>query len=151
SDERDLSWLDLPRVAQITPDGRSMLFYESGEGGGPSYAAYLRATDGAVPVRLGSGRAMSLSRDGRYAIAIPIDAPDRADLLPLGSGEVRSVREPGIAEFQWAALTPDGASLIFTGARAGGRPRVYVRPLEGGAARPVTPEGVGLWTDGVAP
>ena len=85
-EERDLSWLDLPRVAQLSADGRAMLFYESGEGGGPVYASYLRATDGAVPVRLGSGRAMALSADGRFAVSIPIEAPDRIDLLPIGPG-----------------------------------------------------------------
>ena len=151
TEERDLSWLDLPRVAQLSPDGRSMLFYESGEGGGPVYASYLRATDGAVPVRLGSGRAMALSADGRFAVSVPIEAPDRIDLLPIGPGEVRSIREPGIAEFQWAGLTPDGVSLVFTGAGATGRPRVYVKPLAGGRARPVTPDGIGLTTNGITP
>jgi DNA-binding winged helix-turn-helix (wHTH) protein len=149
--ERDLSWLDLPRVAQISGDGRSILFYESGEGGGPIYASYLRATDGAVPVRLGSGRAMSLSSDGRFAVSIPVEAPDRIDLLPIGPGEVRSIREPGISEFQWAALTANDTTLVFTGAGANGRARVYVKPLAGGPARPVTPEGIGLWANAVAP
>jgi hypothetical protein len=149
--ERDLSWLDLPRVAQISGDGRSILFYESGEGGGPVYAAYLRATDGAVPVRLGSGRAMALSSDGRFAVSIPVEAPDRIDLLPIGPGEVRQIREPGIVEFQWAALTPDGLSLVFTGAGTSGRARVYVKRLAGGAARPVTPDGIALWSNAIAP
>jgi DNA-binding winged helix-turn-helix (wHTH) protein len=147
AEERDLSWLDLPRVAQLSADARSMLFYESGEGGGPVYATYVRSTDGAVPVRLGSGRAMSLSADGRFAVSIPVEAADRIDLLPIGPGEVRSIRDPGVAEFQWAALTPDGASVVFTGSGATGLPRVYVKPLSGGAARPVTPDGVGLWTN----
>jgi eukaryotic-like serine/threonine-protein kinase len=151
AEERDLSWLDLPRVAQLSPDAGSLLFYESGEGGGPVYASYLRATDGAVPVRLGSGRAMALSADGRFAVSIPVEAPDRVDLLPIGSGEVRSIREPGIVEFQWAALTPDGLSLVFTGAGAAGLPRVYVKSLAGGRARPVTPDGIGLTTNGMAP
>ena len=149
--ERDLSWLDLPRVAQLSADARSILFYESGEGGGPVYASYLRSTDGAVPVRLGTGRAMALSSDGRFAVSIPVEAPDRIDLLPIGPGEVRSIHEPGIAEFQWAALTPDDAALVFTGARAGGGPRVYVKPLAGGPARALTPEGIGLWANAIAP
>jgi len=149
--ERDLSWLDLPRVAQLSGDGKSMLFYESGEGGGPTYTSYLRATDGAVPVRLGSGRAMALSNDGRFAVSIPVEAPDRIDLLPIGPGEVRSIREPGISEFQWAALTPDDASVVFTGAHADGRPRLYVKPLLDGPARPVTPEGVALWSNSISP
>jgi hypothetical protein len=149
--ERDLSWLDLPRVAQLSGDGRSILFYESGEGGGPTYTSYLRTTDGAVPVRLGSGRAMALSSDGRFAVSIPVEAPDRIDLLPIGPGEVRSLREPGIAEFQWAALTPDDGTLVFTGAGANGRARVYVKALAGGPARPITPEGIGLWSNAISP
>ena len=149
--ERDLSWLDLPRVAQLSGDGRSVLFYESGEGGGPTYTSYLRTTDGAVPVRLGSGRAMALSGDGRFAVSIPVEEPDRIDLLPIGPGEVRSLREPGITEFQWAALTPDDRALVFTGAGASGRARVYVKPLAGGRARPITPEGIGLWSNAISP
>ena len=98
TEERDLSWLDLPRVAQLAPMAGSMLFYESGEGGGPVYATYLRSTDGAVPVRLGTGRAMALSADGRFAVSIPVEAADRIDLLPIGPGEVRSIREPGIGD-----------------------------------------------------
>jgi eukaryotic-like serine/threonine-protein kinase len=151
TDERDLSWLDLPKVAHLSPDGRSMLFYESGEGGGPVYATYLRDTRGSVPVRLGSGRGMALSPDGTFAVSIPVDTPDRIDLLPTGPGEVKAIREPGIAEFQWAALTPDGTSLVFTGSAVNSGPRVYVKPLTGGAARPVTPAGVGLWTNSLSP
>jgi DNA-binding winged helix-turn-helix (wHTH) protein len=149
--ERDLSWLDLPRVAQLSGDGRSVLFYESGEGGGPTYTSYLRSTDGAVPVRLGSGRAMALSSDGRFAVSIPVEEPDRIDLLPIGPGEVRSLREPGISEFQWAALTPDDSALVFTGAGATGRARVYAKPLAGGPARPITPDGIGLWSNAISP
>src|SRR5204863_8872739 len=95
AEERDLSWLDLPRVVQVAPGGGTLLFYESGEGGGPAYGAYLRSTDGAVPVRIGTGRAMSLSADGRVAVSVPVDAADRVLLLPTGPGEVRSLREPG--------------------------------------------------------
>src|SRR5262249_39459993 len=124
---------------------------ESGEAGGPVYASYLRSIDGAVPLRLGSGRAMSLSADGRYAVAIPIEAPHRVDLLPLGPGEGRALRGTGVSEFQWAARTPAGASLVFTATRGESRPRVYVKPLAGGPARPLTPEGVGLWTNALAP
>jgi hypothetical protein len=94
---------------------------------------------------------MALSNDGRFAVSIPVEAPDRVDLLPIGPGEVRSLREPGIAEFQWAALTPDDGSLVFTGVGANGRARVYVKALAGGAARPITPDGIGLWSNAISP
>jgi hypothetical protein len=94
---------------------------------------------------------MALSSDGRFAVSIPVEEPDRVDLLPIGPGEVRSLREPGIIEFQWAALTPDDAALVFTGVGASGRARVYLKPLAGGPARPITPEGIGLWSNAISP
>src|SRR4029450_5649326 len=41
--ERDLSWHDWSRPADLTADGTMLLFDETGEGGGASYAVYLRA------------------------------------------------------------------------------------------------------------
>src|SRR4029450_266657 len=51
--EHDLSWLDLSRLTQLSPDGRQVLFVESGEGGGPEYSTYVRRTDRHAPVRIG--------------------------------------------------------------------------------------------------
>ena len=53
--ERDLSWLDSSDIADISPDGRQILFYEGGVGGGPRQSTYLRGTDGSLAVRLGDG------------------------------------------------------------------------------------------------
>ena len=44
--ERDLSWLDWSVPGDLSADGRTVLFAETGEGGGPKYAVYLRKTDG---------------------------------------------------------------------------------------------------------
>jgi hypothetical protein len=44
--ERDLSWLDWSVPVDLSADGRTVLFGETGEGGGPKYAVYLRKTDG---------------------------------------------------------------------------------------------------------
>ena len=43
--ERDLSWLDWSTPGDLSADGRTVLFAETGEGGGPKYAVYLRKTD----------------------------------------------------------------------------------------------------------
>lgn len=140
--ERDLSWLDMSRVTALSPDGRSLLFLESGEGGGPDYAIYLRGTDGAPPVRVGPGRPMGLSPDGRHVLAIPLRTPDRMDLLPVGAGEPVALRDAGVLEYEWAGFVGDGRRIAFTGRTAGGR-RVYVRDLAGTTpARPITPPGV---------
>jgi hypothetical protein len=50
-----------PQLARPVPghgslaDGRTVVFSESGEGGGAGYGVFTRATDGAPPVRLGEG------------------------------------------------------------------------------------------------
>lgn len=67
SGDRDMSWLDASWVADVSRDGRQILFSETGQGGGPKGAAYLRASDGAPAVRLSSGQALALSPDGRWA------------------------------------------------------------------------------------
>src|SRR5262245_60167768 len=58
----DLSWLNDSTVADVSPDGRQILFLE---GTAPRYSAYLRGTQaGASAVRLGDGLPTGLSPDG---------------------------------------------------------------------------------------
>jgi Tol biopolymer transport system component len=150
-EERDLSWLDLSKVVQLSPDASRLLFYESGQGGGLEYSAYLRATDGAVPVRVGPGRATSLSPDGRWVLALPVRASDRVDVLPTGAGEPLVVRDPGFTAYEWASWLPDGETLVLTARRGTEQPRVYLRKLSGGPPVPVTPPGVAMWGNLVSP
>jgi DNA-binding winged helix-turn-helix (wHTH) protein/Tol biopolymer transport system component len=150
AEERDLSWFDLSRATQLTADGRSLLFVETGEGGGPGYGIYLRPTDGAVPLRVGEGMPTAVSPDGRWVLAIPLSPPDRLQLLPVGAGETRTVRDAGMTRYEWAGWLPDGR-VLYT-AREGARgPRVYVRDVGSGRPRAVTPEGVGVYRDTVSP
>src|SRR5262249_2479589 len=89
---RDLSWLDWSRVADLSPDGKTVLFDEEGEGGGPAYSVYLRSTDGSPAIRLGDGSALALSPDGRYALALAVQpTPAQMVLLPTGAGEIQPV------------------------------------------------------------
>ena len=53
--ERDLSWLDWSTPGDLSADGRTVLFAETGEGGGPKYAVYLRKTDNSPAIRLSEG------------------------------------------------------------------------------------------------
>jgi len=149
ADERDLSWLDLARVVELTPDGRSLLFMESGEGGGLDYGVWLRNTDGSMPLRLGRGWPMGLSPDRAWVLSVPIRNPERIDMLPTGAGETRSIKDPGIAAYEWAGWLPDGKRIVFTGRAPSTGPRVYVRDLVGGAPRPITPPGVAVFRNTV--
>ena len=143
--ERDLSWLDLPVPVDISRDGRSMLFAEVGVGGGPQSSVYVRSTTGSPAVRLGEGRAMSLSPDGLWALAADptsFDASPFIDLLPVGAGAARRIQQPGFA-YNYARWLPDAKRLIVRAREKGQAPRFYELTVDGGTMRAFTPEGVG--------
>ncbi len=143
SQERELSWLDSSSACDLSADGQWLLFTESGEGGGPHYGAYLRRTDGSPAVHLGEGQATTLSPDGKWALSILYGTSSELRILPTGAGEVKTVPQGSIARFHWASFLPDGSGILFTGNEAGKGLRIYAQSSSGGAARPVTPEGVG--------
>jgi dipeptidyl aminopeptidase/acylaminoacyl peptidase len=141
SREVDLSWLDFSNGRALSDDGQDLLFTEGGAGAGATGATYVRKTNGSAPaVRLGDGQtAQDLSPDKRWALQV---WPDHLVLLPVGPGESRTIQDKGL-EYRSAKWFPDGKRLILE-ASAPGRPsRVYVRELDGGPPRPVTPEGTG--------
>jgi Tol biopolymer transport system component len=149
--ERDLSWFDLSTLADISSDGRRVLFSETGEAGGAEYAVYLRGTDGSLPVRLGPGRASALSPDGRAVLSIPIEGPPRILVLPTGAGETREIRNEGFGGYRWASWMPDGQAVVFAASEAGRGVRVYVQDLAGGPPRAVTAEGKGAFRRTLSP
>jgi eukaryotic-like serine/threonine-protein kinase len=140
--ESDLSWLEWTHIADISADGRTILFMEAGEGGGIENAVYLRKTDGSAPVRLGVGIAQALSPDGKWALAIGRSARrDRLILLPTGAGESKQLTTEGIS-WQTASWLPDGKRILLVGEEPGHARRSYIQHIEGGAPRAVTPEGM---------
>ncbi|HSC26171.1 MAG TPA: hypothetical protein VLD67_02795, partial [Vicinamibacterales bacterium] len=139
---RDLSWLDWSQPAALSDDGRTLLFTEEGEGGGPGYGAFLRSTDGAPAVRLGMGEALDMSADGKQAIVQKLDpTPMQLLLTPTGAGQSRVLTSDSISHVL-AAFLPDGKRFAFIGFEPDRPNRTFVQSLDGGAATPVTPEGV---------
>ena len=150
TEESELTWMDFSWVADISADGRKVLFGEQGVAGGPGYAVYLRGTDRSPAVRLGKGMAESLSPDGRWALAVDL-AQNTLRVLPTGAGEPRSVPSHAIKAYSWAGWFPDGKRLLFAGFEEGKGQRMYVQDLDGGAPRPVTPEGVSVRANTLTP
>jgi hypothetical protein len=137
--ERDLSWLDWSYAMDISADGRTLLFDEEGEGGGPQGSVYVRKTDGSPPVRLGEGYGFSLSSDGRWALTI---APAGITLMPTGAGEAKLVQYPGIRDLRGARFFSDGRRLLLLAPAEKAGARLYVGDLDGGNLRPISPEGL---------
>ncbi len=141
--ERDLSWLDWTYPRDISSDGSTVLFDESGFGGGQNYSVFVRKTDGSPAVRLGEGNGQAVSPDGKLAISVPVTQPYRMILLPTGPGQPR--RLEGNIEVHLARWLPDGKRVLFEGHEAGRGSRLFLQDVSQGGPRAVTPEGVRLF------
>ena len=141
--ETNLSWLDFSKVMDLSEDGKTLLLDESGRGGGAKGSIYLRKADGSPATRLGDGRPLAISPDGKWVIAVPGTTPDRLLLLPTGAGESRVLQTEG-TRYGSAVWMPDARRFLF-GARMGDKPnRVYLQEISGEAPRPFGPEGFGV-------
>ncbi len=140
--DRDLSWLDWSINPGISRDGRTVVFTEQGDGGGPQYSVYMRQTDGTPAVRLGAGDVMALSPDGKWVLVQRLNpAPPQFLLLPTGAGEARQVTNDALShDTGW--FTADGAHIMFAGFEGKQPPRLYLQALSGGSPKAITPEGV---------
>jgi eukaryotic-like serine/threonine-protein kinase len=139
--EADLSWLDWSAPNDLSDDGKTLLFTESGEGGGANYSAYLRTTDGAPAVRLGAGSAYALSPDKKWVLASKPGAPLESMLLPTGAGESRRLTHSGVMLLRTHWL-PDGKRYVFIGNEKEKGLRLWVQSIDSDKPTPITPEGI---------
>jgi hypothetical protein len=143
--ERDLSWLDGSLLADITPDGKRIVFTETFSGGGQQRGVYMRQTDGSPAVRLGDGLARAISPDGKWAITMPGISAKYLELVPTGAGETKKIDGQGV--LYWTArFLKGGERLVAKGHEEGKRPRLWLQSIAGGKPRPITPEGVDIWS-----
>jgi Tol biopolymer transport system component len=141
-DERDLSWRELGFVTDISADGSHILFMTQDE---MVYDVWLRHTDGSAPTRLGSGMSLSLSPDGKWAMAGLLSRSSPLTLLPTGPGIPRELDGKSGALF--ADWMPDGRSVVWAAAGAEGETRLYIQGIDGGEIRAISEEGIQTGVD----
>ncbi len=141
-DERDLSWLDWSTAADLSADGKTVLFYEWGEGVGASPYVCVRSADGSDVVRLGRGKALALSPDGRWALALQEGPRPQLVAMPTGAGEIRPLPAEGLTDFYWARWFPDGRRILVVAADADAIPRSYIQDFETGKLEPIGEKGM---------
>ncbi len=143
SREHDVSWLDWSTAADLSADGKTLLFDEEREGGD---SVFLRRELDEAAVRLSDGRGLALSPDGRSVLAdlgTEATGASRLVLLPTGAGEPRTLGIGPIVSVYRGRFFPDGKRVVYWGAEAGKSRRLWVRDLNGGEPRPISPEGMG--------
>jgi Tol biopolymer transport system component len=139
--ERDLSWLDSSVLADISADGKSILFTEWKEAVQYKPTVFMRSTDESPAVRLGEGVAVAFSPRRDVVLAIRPGLKHRElVLLPTGVGKTETL--PNDLDPIWAAFLPDGR-IVITAQTAQG-PRMFVQARDGTPPRPLTPPGMGI-------
>ena len=141
--ERELSWLDDSGLADISDDGRKLLFSDR-------FGIYLRDTDGALPVRLGltDAYADDLSSDGKNILATRRTGAEML-ILPVGAGAPQPLPAHNIVSYNGARWFPDGRRILFSGREVKGDLRTYVQDVIGGRPRALTPEHI--WALAISP
>ncbi|HET9794376.1 MAG TPA: protein kinase [Thermoanaerobaculia bacterium] len=144
--EQPLDLLGRTFPIALSADGRWVLAWERREVGG---GAYLRSTDGAQTLHLGSDEPLGLSPDGAWVLTSSKADPLR--LIPIGPGLPRQIptsglgRPPGGAIAGSARWSRDGRRLFLSqrDPAAGATPdsRIYVRDGDR-PWRPITPGGI---------
>jgi Tol biopolymer transport system component len=149
--ERELSWLDYSGAQAISADGTTVLFDESGEGGGAGYSIFVRKTDGSPAVRLGEGSAEALSPDGKWVLALakPTEDP-HVVIYPTGAGQAKLLPRDGLT-VQHADWLPDGKRVLLAASEPGRGVRLYLRDIEGGRPKAITPEGYSNFQGAISP
>ncbi len=149
--ERDFSWLDWSLIRDLYPDGQTLLFDESGEGGGPGYSTYVRKADGSPAVRLGPGSSFGLSPDGRLAISIVGESGGQRIVLdPIGAGEPKTLPASGL-RIEQAFWLPDGRRIVFSGNEPDRGSRIWVQGIDEAKPKAISPEGYRMFGKGVSP
>jgi Tol biopolymer transport system component len=140
SREADLTWADWSVLADLSADGRTLLFSEEGDAVTPGYAVCIRGTDASPVEQLGEGTAMALSPDGRWALTILQTTPTSLHMLPTGAGEQHTLPNGPIRAHQFATWFPDGKRVFILGTDGQGRTGGYIQDIGGSAPRRVLGE-----------
>jgi serine/threonine protein kinase/Tol biopolymer transport system component len=148
--EHDFTWLDWSFPVTLSTDGQTLLFREEGEAGGPTYAVYIRKTDGSPAVRLGDGQSLALSPDGKWALSCTGDKQTDLFLLPTGPGEPRPLNGHEIIHSA-ASFFPDGKRILMAGTEANHALRLYVQDIDRDKIEAVTPEGTNGFSFALSP
>ncbi|MBZ5680026.1 MAG: protein kinase [Acidobacteriia bacterium] len=148
--EHDFTWLDWSFPVTLSADGHTLLFREEGEAGGPTYAVYIRKTDGSPAVRLGDGQSLALSPDGKWALSCTGDKQTDLFLLPTGPGEPRPLNGHDIIHSA-ASWFPDGKRILMAGTEPNHALRLYVQDIDVDKIEAVTPEGTNGFSFALSP
>lgn len=135
--EQDISWLDWSRAVALSADGRTVLFDETGSGGGAAYSVFLYRGSSSSPERIGSGRAMDLSSDGRFALTQDAVDASKLSVIEAHTHSAQLLPSHGF-NYRWSKFFPDARQILVYGHYPGQPDGIY-RQSVSAAPAPVNP------------
>ncbi|HEX4933108.1 MAG TPA: hypothetical protein VFV33_08020, partial [Gemmatimonadaceae bacterium] len=139
SSVRDLSWLDWTLLRDLSADGETVAFDETGLGSGGNPGVFIRPTGGGPAVRLADGICSHLSTDGRYVLVAHQQERTVLQLVPTGAGETRRI-DLGDLAITYADWIPGSDSVLVVGSMPDQPRRLYRVELDTGAIRSINDE-----------
>jgi hypothetical protein len=138
---RDFSWLGYTMVADLSPDGRSVLFFDGGATE-KTAGAWIRPLEGGDAVPLGAGEPWHFSPDGHWFVSSTRAraGPPQIDLVPVGAGSRRSLTAPP-ADFSEPSFA--GSDAILCVRSYAGKQEIWRLETSGGKGRSLGVEGCG--------
>lgn len=130
--EQNISWLDWSHPVAISADGNTILFDESGAGGGTGYSTFVYSAREPSPQRIGSGRAMDLSEDGRWALTQNATDASKLNLVSIETRRSQAVAGHGFI-YHWTKFLPDAQQILAGGNFPGQPAGIYGQHLPDGA------------------
>jgi eukaryotic-like serine/threonine-protein kinase len=132
-DPHDLSWLGWTLIRDISPDGKTALFFD----GGPTEktaGVWIRPLEGGDATRLGEGFPGKFSPDGRSIVAVtrPLSGAPQLILIPVEAGGVH--RLPTSVGDVSAPSFAGPSTLLFVRSEKGDR-EVWSMETDGSGAR----------------
>lgn len=138
----DFSWLGSTFVADISPDGRSILFSDGAPSAG-TLGAWVRPLDGSEAIRIADGDPGEFSPDGRWVVFTSrlVKGPPQLALVPAAGGKVRALTSSSSVAYSEPSFA-GGDMLLFIRSESDRR-EVWRMKVDGTGAEPLGVTGCG--------
>jgi len=141
---KDFTWLGVSMVADVSPDGKRILFSDSG-GNERSFGSWMRPLGGGDAVLLGTANPGAFAPDGQSIVATTPQAlgPPQIVLVSVGAGPLRQLTHDSASLSGPSFAGPD--TILFERVVAGSSD-IWRMAIDGTRARSIGAEGCDMPT-----